>query len=80
MRGNDVGCSNYCYFIDIIYRWVVRDPCIVVEVGMVWAGFAILGMFDVGVLMVGVAMIAEAWLHKKELDMLGERENNSSEV
>lgn len=80
MRGNDVGCSKYCYFIDSVYRWVVRDPCIVVEVGMILAGFAILGMFGVGVLMVGVAMIAEAWLHKKELDMLGEREDNNSEV
>lgn len=80
MRGNDVGCSKYYYFIDSIYRWVVRDPCIVVEVGMILAGFAILGMFGVGVLMVGVAMIAEAWLHKKELDMLGEREDNNNEV
>lgn len=72
-----MGYSKYCYFIDSIYRWVVRDPCIVVEVGMILAGFAILGMFGVGVVMVGVAMIAEAWLHKRELDMLGEREDNS---
>lgn len=72
-----MGYSKYCYFIDSIYRWVVRNPCIVVEVGMILAGFAILGMFGVGVLMVGVAMIAEAWLHKKEIDMLGEREDNS---
>lgn len=75
-----MGYSKYCYFIDSIYRWVVRNPCIVVEVGMILAGFAILGMFGVGVLMVGVAMIAEAWLHKKEVDMRGEREDNNSEV
>ena len=75
-----MGCSKYCYFIDSIYMRVVRDPCIVVEVGMIVAGFAILGMFGVGVLMVGVAMIAEAWLHKRELDMLEEREDNNSEV
>lgn len=75
-----MGYSKYCYFIDSIYRLVVRDPYIVMEVGMILAGFAILGMFGVGVLMVGVAMIAEAWLHKKELDMLEEREDNNSEV
>ena len=75
-----MGYSKYCYFIDSIYRWVVRDPCIVVEVGMIVAGFAILGMFGVGVVMIGVALIAEAWLHKRELDMLGEREDNNSEV
>lgn len=75
-----MGDNKYCYFIDSFYKWVDRDPYIVVEVGMILAGFAILGMFGVGVLMVGVAMIAEAWLHKKELDMLGEREDNNSEV
>ena len=75
-----MGCSKYCYFIDSIYRWVVRDPCIVVEVGMILAGFAILGMFGVGVLTVGVAMIAEAWLHKKELDIYMDTQDNSTEV
>lgn len=75
-----MGYSKYCYFIDSIYMWVDRDPYIVVEVGMILAGFAILGMFGAGVFMVGVAMIAEAWLHKKELDLLGEREDNNSEV
>lgn len=75
-----MGDSKYCYFIDSIYRWVIRDPCIVVEVAMVWAGFAILGMFGVGVLMVGVAMIAEAWLHKKEVDIYKDKQDNSTEV
>ena len=75
-----MGDSKYCYFIDSIYRFVIRDPCIVVEVAMVWAGFAILGMFGVGVLMVGVAMIAEAWLHKKEIDIYKDKQDNSTEV
>lgn len=80
MRGNDVGYSKYCYFIDSIYRCVVRDPCIVVEVTLLWVGFALIGLCSVSLLMIGVAMIAEAWLHKKELEMLGEREDNNSEV
>lgn len=80
MRGNDVGCSKHCYFIDSICRRIVRDPRIVVEVTMLWVGFALIGIFGVSMLMIAVAMIAEAWLHKKELDIWEEKQDNDNEV
>ena len=80
MRGNDVGCSKYRAFVDGIYRRVVHDPRIVVEVTMLWVGFALIGLCSVSLLMIGVAMIAEAWLHKKEIDIWEETKDNDIEV
>lgn len=80
MRGNDVGCSRYCYFIDGIYKRCVSDPRIVVEVTMLWVGFALIGMFGISMLMIAVAMVTEVWLHKKELDIWEEMQDNDTEV
>lgn len=80
MKGNDVRCSKYRAFVDCMYSRIVRDPRIVVEVTMLWVGFALIGMCSVSLLMIGLAMIAEAWLHKKEIDTWEEKKDNDVEV
>ena len=75
-----MGCSKYRAFVDSMHRRIVNDPRIVVEVTMLWIGFALIGMCSVSLLMIGVAMIAEAWLHKKEIDIWEEMKDNDSGV
>lgn len=80
MRDSDVGYSKHRAFIDSVHMRIVRDPRIVVEVTMLWVGFALIGLCSVSLVMIGVAMIAEAWLHKREIDIWEETRDNDIEV